>query len=597
MISVIVITYNRADLLEKCLQSVINQKQRPDYEIIVIDNCSTDRTQALINEKYSNQVRLIRNSERLGLAECKKLALSNARGDSIAFIDDDCEAGRDWLSTIRDSIQNYDSIGGPVLGSVGTAFPRWWRKSLNWLIGVNPSPSLSYLPLGSNVAFKKYVLEDTLTQTQAAANLLPYTEDNCRIRQVLRKGYTLGIVRQMCVYHRVPPERLKIRYLLKRARREGTAQACTDRGRAVFLLNFLRIFYNSLLLLFTLDYNRFFRAVAYISYIMNFFFVDAHIRKNHIHVPRLLILDTTHSCNLQCVMCELWKTARNDVALDREAIKNILSQAAALKIPEIALSGGEPLLRDDIFDLFEYARKINVKNLGVLTNGILVEKYFGRLTPYLVDNTISLVISLDSLKPEIHNAIRNSAIAYQKTTECLTMLASLKKRHSGVSFNVITILLNQNLEELLGLARFVRSLGANSLQFQALIANNLKMAERNVSHNWIRPESLPLLDKTIDDLIDFKKNNPRFLRNSLNNLALMKKYFRGQLNKDDVQCTSAYNTVLIGNTGTYATCFSYYGSTKETTLKDVLTGKQIIKARENVKKCPSPCLLPCFCDN
>ena len=274
----------------------------------------------------------------------------------------------------------------------------------------------------------------------------------------------------------------------------------------------------------------------------------------------------------------------------------MLLQAKDSNIKEIALSGGEPLLRNDIFDIFKYAREIKIKNLGVLTNGILVENLQERLRPYLIDNTISLVVSFDSLKAEIHNKVRNSDSAWQKTVKSLNMLSSLKKNHPQLNFNVITVIMNQNLEELLDLANFIKGLNVNSLQFQALLPNNLRMAERRKSPFWVPEERFSLLDETIGKLIGFKKENPKFVKNSIENLSFVKKYYQGTITSNDVKCSSASETILISNQGNCTTCLSSYGDIKRQNLKDVFSNKERIEAQRKIRKCSWPCLLPCFCD-
>jgi len=315
-----------------------------------------------------------------------------------------------------------------------------------------------------------------------------------------------------------------------------------------------------------------------------------------LRIPQLLILDITHHCNLECRICDIWQTAKNEKDLDIFYVKKVLSQAHGLGIEEIALSGGESLLRKDIFDIFDYAQEIKIKNLGVLTNGILIKGYFEKLKPYLMDNTISLVISLDSLKAELHNHIRNSTFAWQKTIEALNLLSAFKKENLQVNFNIITIILNQNLEELPSLVSFTRDLGANSLQFQALLPNNLRMEERKKSPFWVSDDRLAVLDSTIDKLIEAKNSDPVFIRNSLKNLLLVKKYYRADLTSFDVECLSADKTVLMSNEGKFTTCFSSFGDAKKESLDNVLKGKEIVEARQRVKKCSWPCLLPCFCD-
>jgi len=319
-------------------------------------------------------------------------------------------------------------------------------------------------------------------------------------------------------------------------------------------------------------------------------------RDKPFHIPHLLILDITHTCNLNCRICDIWQTSNTKKDIGTPNVKKALLQARELGIKEIAISGGEPLLRKDIFDIFNYARDLKIKHLGILTNGILIEESIEKLKPYLLDNTISPVLSLDSLKAEIHNYVRNSNVAWQKVTKSLETLSLLKKEYPQINFNVITIILNQNLEELLDIANFIKNLGVNSLQFQALLSNNLRMAERTNSLFCVAKEKLPMLDKMIDKLIEFKKENLQFIKNSVENLSLIKKYYRGTITSANVKCLSAYETILISNLGECTTCFSCYGNIKKQNLGSILGGEKIIKAQETVKRCRWPCLLPCFCD-
>lgn len=156
--------------------------------------------------------------------------------------------------------------------------------------------------------------------------------------------------------------------------------------------------------------------------------------------------------------------------------------------------------------------------------------------------------------------------------------------------------MNDNLEELIDLAVFIKNLNCNSLQFQVLLPNNLNMAERKKFLFWVPQDRLGVLDAMVDKLIEFKKGDTEFIKNSVNNINLIKKYYRGEITSADVQCLSAQKTILVSNQGQCTTCFFPYGSLKNKDLYSILTGFEILKARETVKKCSWPCLLPCFCD-
>jgi MoaA/NifB/PqqE/SkfB family radical SAM enzyme len=312
--------------------------------------------------------------------------------------------------------------------------------------------------------------------------------------------------------------------------------------------------------------------------------------------PELIILDLTHRCNLLCNICEI----RKDKPIREFSLKetnNIIKQAAEWQVKDFALSGGEPLMREDIFEILDFVGK-NKFHIGILTNGVILnDTMIKKLLPYLAGGFLSLSISLDALTSEIHDEIRGVKGSFERTAQAFEKLSELKKEYPVINFNSISIILNENLEELSGLAVFFKSLNVNSIQFQALLSNNLIMRQRGKGGKyWVSPERLDVLDKAIDGLIEFKRENSALLRNSEKNLMLVKKYFRGELSQKDVQCQYAAKTMLIANNGELTTCFDSYGNIRKSNLKQIYTSKSCMRARERVRECKRPCLLPCFCD-
>ena len=267
MISVIIITYNRKLLLGKTVDSILAQDSGGKFEIIIVDNGSEDRTTEYIRKEYGEKVKLSRAPARTGLAACKESGVAMAQGEIIAFIDDDCLAAESWLKNIKESMRNYDFLAGPVLAPAGTKFPWWWRSSLNWLVGINPAPGKKFPPLGSNIAFKKSVFGITGSGTERL--LLPYAEDRIRVARLLDAGYTMGLAPDMTVYHYIPPERLKIVYLIKRSYKEGVASAALERNLKTVIINALGLLINPARLTLFRDINYFFRLIANLSYLFN----------------------------------------------------------------------------------------------------------------------------------------------------------------------------------------------------------------------------------------------------------------------------------------------------------------------------------------
>jgi glycosyltransferase involved in cell wall biosynthesis len=131
-ISVIIGTYNRCDVLRGALDSLLGQDSGGiDYEVIVVDNNSTDDTHNMVEslrDKFGSS-KLIYCFERTqGVSHARNRGIGMARGRLIAFTDDDIRPAQNWIASVRegfDKFPNADCIGGRVLPPPKTEFPVW----------------------------------------------------------------------------------------------------------------------------------------------------------------------------------------------------------------------------------------------------------------------------------------------------------------------------------------------------------------------------------------------------------------------------------------------------------------------------------------
>ena len=84
-LSVIIVNYNVKYFLEQCLRAVLNACENIEAEIWVVDNNSTDGSKEFFAEKFPN-VQFIWNTDNIGFAKANNIALKNARGEYILFL-------------------------------------------------------------------------------------------------------------------------------------------------------------------------------------------------------------------------------------------------------------------------------------------------------------------------------------------------------------------------------------------------------------------------------------------------------------------------------------------------------------------------------
>jgi glucosyl-dolichyl phosphate glucuronosyltransferase len=145
--SIVIPTLNRAELLQPLLDSLLMQcADGIDYEILVVDNGSSDGTRALM-EAYSAGDRRIRYvyEPRPGVSNARNAGILRARAAILAFVDDDVEAAPDWLSSLKRAFDEHpeaDCIGGRVRPRWRTPRPPWLTSDHAGAIAVQDRPHL-----------------------------------------------------------------------------------------------------------------------------------------------------------------------------------------------------------------------------------------------------------------------------------------------------------------------------------------------------------------------------------------------------------------------------------------------------------------------
>ncbi|MFQ5671955.1 MAG: radical SAM protein [Nitrospinales bacterium] len=175
--------------------------------------------------------------------------------------------------------------------------------------------------------------------------------------------------------------------------------------------------------------------------------------------------EATTACNLECVHCRRLeigkKLSREDLATE-EVFWLIQGLAADFhKPPIVVLSGGEPLIRPDIFDIAEYAERMGV-SMALATNGTLIDREVAGKIAASAIRRVS--ISLDGANAETHDRFRRMPGSFAAALRGIRHLRTV-----GVSFQINTTLTRQNLRYLDEVYRLSLALGADALYFFLLV--------------------------------------------------------------------------------------------------------------------------------
>jgi glycosyltransferase involved in cell wall biosynthesis len=228
-ITVILCTFNRCQSLPKALESVAAQVL-PDlfeWEVIVVDNNSSDQTRQVAEnflQKYPGRFRYV-FEPRQGLSRARNAGIREARGDVVAFMDDDVTVEPMWLQNLTASLHigEWAGSGGPIRPPQEFRTPHWLtlggETDLGGALALfdlgNAPGELKKAPYGTNMAFRKGMFErygGFRADLGRCGNNLLSNEDTEFGRRLIAAGERLRYEPSAVVHHPVPKERLTKKY-------------------------------------------------------------------------------------------------------------------------------------------------------------------------------------------------------------------------------------------------------------------------------------------------------------------------------------------------------------------------------------------------
>ena len=293
-------------------------------------------------------------------------------------------------------------------------------------------------------------------------------------------------------------------------------------------------------------------------------------------------------CNSKCKMCKIWREDKKDLPASTwiKAFKDIRPLFGNLKV---SFTGGEVLLKDDIFELFEFCNKENIV-FGMTTNGILLNKT--NVKRFLDLNPFNLNVSLDTFDPETYYKIRGVK-ALEKILENIAYLVQYREEiKSKVIINVKTMVCKENLHELDKLAEYAKAKDFAGITFQPLVKETRELETNDESAEMFEVDKKDL-SIAIDKLVEMKNKGFDIL-NSEDNIRRWPDYFDGKIVIDRSNpCLVPLRNLYIFPEGDVQLCDYIHkkvGNIKDDNLRSILSSEKTRELKKELVCCKRSCV-------
>jgi MoaA/NifB/PqqE/SkfB family radical SAM enzyme len=299
----------------------------------------------------------------------------------------------------------------------------------------------------------------------------------------------------------------------------------------------------------------------------------------------ILILNAHSRCNCRCVMCDIWKRESNDQmrAQDLERHRTSLKN---LGVRQVVLTGGEPLLHNDLSALCNFFRDRQI-HLTLLTTGLLLHKRAEEVATLFDD----IIVSLDG-PPEIHDAIRRLSGAYNLIHKGI---AAVRHYNPSMPITCRTTVQKANHRHLRQTVDAARALGLDSISF---LAADLTSEAFNRPLIWpgekqseigLNVKEVNALEEEIEQLIlqYAPAIEHKYIAESSNKLRRITRRFRehlGQLTPQAPTCNAPWVSAVVEIDGSVRPCFFHrtIGNITSTTLEEVINGEAAQEFRQSL---------------
>ena len=180
------------------------------------------------------------------------------------------------------------------------------------------------------------------------------------------------------------------------------------------------------------------------------------------YMPQHMSIELTSNCNLRCVYCYRDAGPGGGAHLPIQQLLPILEALAQHGVQIVELTGGEPLLHPDVFEILDFCAK-HFAVIGLLSNGTLIDDLLvARLVPYM--DRVFVQVDLDGSTSDLHDYLRGVKGAFERTKQGIILLARY-----GIRTRVAMNLTKDNVHDIENTLLLAKSLGATWFGFSPIL--------------------------------------------------------------------------------------------------------------------------------
>jgi len=241
LVSVVVCTHstNNYQNLMEAVDSLLEQTHR-EMEIIIVVDGNKELYERIVKVYGArDNIKIVATEESLGAFGAGNVGVKTARGDVIAFTDDDAIAERRWVESLVDTYEKLDaiSVGGKILPIWASGKPDYFPEELYWLVGVTHEEFAEVKVVevrntfGPNMSFRREVFKEIglfnekLGFAKRGTSYMQGAEPEFALRMKQKLGQGVMYNPEAIVYHKIPPSKVKVKMLLRRAFYQGYSKA------------------------------------------------------------------------------------------------------------------------------------------------------------------------------------------------------------------------------------------------------------------------------------------------------------------------------------------------------------------------------------